>query len=360
MSYTRDRPFNDLPELPPKTEVEIKSVLKLAIKAANALAELRGTGNLIPNQSILIRTIGLQEARLSSEIENIVTTGDAIFRAISDTEEPVDTATKEVIKYGDALWTAFKTVQEKPLLTTNLFCEIASIIKQRRMDIRKTPGTKLQNPASGEIVYTPPEGESIIRAKLANLEKFIHEEAELDPLIKLAIIHYQFEAIHPFSDGNGRTGRIINILFLLIAKLLDIPVLYLSKFLIDNKENYYSLLRGVTEKNAWTDWIAFMLEAIIFTAQDTTKKILAIKASMSETQALVKDRLPKIYSWELIETLFYQPYCKVRFLEEKNIAKRQTAAAYLRALEQLGILESIKIGRENYFINRKFLTLLKD
>lgn len=359
MPHDKKIPYNDLSELPPQIELETKPILKLAIAARAALAELRAIGDQIPNQALLIRAIGLQEAKASSEIENIVTTSDALYRAISDAEEEVDSATKEVLRYQDALSAGLKIIKDKPLLTTNLFAEITSTIKQQELDIRKLPGTKLAN-SKGETVYTPPEGETIIRTKLANLEQFIHAESDLDPLVKLAVMHYQFEAIHPFSDGNGRCGRIINILYLVWTGLLDIPVLYLSKYLIDNKNDYYVLLRGVTEENAWENWLTFMLKAVEKTAKDTTNKILAIKNLMREIQEQVKERLPKIYSWELIETLFYQPYCKTRFLEEKGIAKRQTAAAYLRSLEEIGLLQSIKIGRENYFINRRLLELLKD
>jgi Fic family protein len=358
MPYNKEIPYNDLPDLPPQTELENKAILKLTVIARTALAELRALGKQIPNQAILVRSIGIQEAKASSEIENIVTTNDALYRALSDPEEEIDKATKEVLRYQDALWIGLNEIQQKPVLTANLFSKIASTIKQQEMDVRKVPGTKLIS-SSGATVYTPPESESIIRSKLTNLEKFIHDQSDLDPLVKLAVIHYQFEAIHPFSDGNGRSGRILNILYLIWAGLLDMPVLYLSKYLIEQKHSYYTLMRGVTERHDWHSWVSFILEAIAQTATDTTNKIISITDLMRATQEQVKERLPKIYSWELIETLFYQPYCKTRFLEEKGIAKRQTAAAYLRALEDIGFLQSVKIGRENYFINRQLLDLLK-
>jgi len=360
MPYDRTLPYNNLPDLPPPLELETKSIMKLTIKARAALAELRVVGNQIPNQGMLIRSIGLQEAKASSEIENIVTTTDALYRALSGSEEEVDAPTKEVLRYQDGLWIGVKAIRDRPLLTTNLFSEITSTLKQRQMDIRKVPGTKLEKKNTGEVMYTPPEGEAVIREKLANLERFIHDDSELDPVVKMALIHYQFEAIHPFSDGNGRCGRIINILYLLSSGLLDMPVLYLSKYLIDNRAEYYSLLRAVTEENNWLGWLEYMLKAVEKTARDTTSKILAIKSLMHEIQEAVKEKLPKIYSWELVEVLFWQPYCKTRFLEEKGIAKRQTAAAYLRALEEIGLLQSIKIGRENYFINRQLLDLLRN
>lgn len=358
MNYSRTIPYNSLPELPPTVELETKPLLKSAIRATAALAELRGVVSQIPNPAILIRAIGLEEAKTSSEIENIVTTSDEIYKALSDSMDSATPATKEVLRYQDALTAGLQVIQKRPLLTTNLFCQVASTIKQQDMDVRKLPGTKLLNGA-GDTIYTPPEGETLLREKLADLEKFINEQSDLDPLIKLAVMHYQFEAIHPFSDGNGRCGRIINILYLCLEDLLNLPVLYLSKFLIEHKSDYYSLLRQVTEESAWHEWISFMLEAIEQTSKATTQKILAIKSLMHETQQLVKERLPKVYSWELIELLFYWPYCKIRFLEEKKIAKRQTAASYLRSLEEVGVLQSIKSGRENYFINHKLLSLLK-
>lgn len=357
-AFDRAKPFNDLPGLPPAAEIETKTVLKKCINARASLAELKGVGDIIPNQSLLIRSLGLQEARLSSEIENIVTTTDDIYQALADSIEKADPASKEVLRYQEALAAGYKSIVQKPLLTTNLFCEIASTIKQREMPIRSLPGTKIVD-AKGISIYTPPEGAERIREKLRDLEHFIHEHDELDPLIKLAIMHYQFEAIHPFTDGNGRTGRIINILYLVQQGLLTVPVLYLSRYLIKHKNAYYAGLRGVTEESKWQEWIEFILDGVDETARGTKEKIFEIRAAMDETQDLIREKLPKVYSKDLVETLFYYPYCKIRFLEQRGIAARQTAANYLRLLEEIGILQSTRVGREVYFLNRRLLSILR-
>ncbi len=357
MAFVRSKPFNDLPGLPPGLVLETTSVLKKCIGARAALAELKGAGGLIPNQSLLIRSIGLQEARLSSEIENIVTTSDDLYQALADSIDKANPATKEVLRYQEALAMGYRTVVQKPILTTNLFCDIATIIKQHDMGIRTIPGTMIVD-GNKQAIYTPPDGEILIRNKLKNLEHFIHENQGLDPLVKLAVMHYQFEAIHPFTDGNGRTGRILNILFLIQQQLLTVPVLYLSRYLIEHKNEYYAGLRDVTENSNWEQWIEFILVGIEQTAKDTREKIFEIKAAMDETQELIKEKLPKIYSKDLVETLFYHPYCKVRFLEERDIARRQTASNYLHLLEEIGILQSVRVGRENYFINRRLIGVL--
>jgi len=242
MSFNPLKPYNDLPLLPPKVEVETKVVLKKAISAGRTLAELKGLGDTIPNQSMLINTLVLQEARASSAIENIVTTNDALFKAFTAGSPQVDPATKEVLRYREALWEGFNALKKKPILTSNVFIKIVQIIKQNEQGIRKAAGTVVGNPRTGEVFFTPPKGESIIREKLKNLEEFIHAEDNIDPLIKLALIHYQFEAIHPFYDGNGRTGRIVNILFLVMKGLIELPVIYLSKYIIEHKSEYYRLL----------------------------------------------------------------------------------------------------------------------
>jgi Fic family protein len=353
------KPFNDLPSLPPTNLIETPQILKKAIIAHRELAELKGLGPLIPNQSVLIQTIGLQEAKLSSEIENIVTSNDELYRAFADERQKTDIHTKEVLRYNDALWCGYQVItQQNKLLTTPLFEELASIVTGKNMSVRKLTGTQLKNPATGQIIYTPPEGEVLIRDKLSNLGKFIYENISLDPLIKLAVIHYQFEAIHPFYDGNGRTGRIINILYLIEQKLLDLPVLYLSKYIIANKQNYYLLLKDVTQNRGWEPWILFILEAVEVTSKLTRNRILAIRQLMEETLENVRRNLPKIYSKDLIEVLFKHPYCKIQFLEEANIARRQTASVYLQELERIGVVRGLKKGRDRYYINQSFLDLL--
>lgn len=330
MAFSPDKPFNDLPPLPPKGEMETKAVLKKAIFAGRALAELKGLGETIPNQAILVNSIILQEAKASSEIENIITTHDALFRAFTAKTSQIDPATKEVLRYREALWDAFRSLEDRPLLTTNLFIGIVQTIRDNMAGIRNTPGTKVANAATGEVVFTPPEGEDVIREKLKNLEDYIHAEDTIDPLIKLALIHYQFEAIHPFTDGNGRTGRILNILFLTSRGLLDLPVLYLSKYIIDWKSDYYHVLRRVTENQEWEPWILYMLDAVEQTALATKNKILAIRRLLVETIEFTKKNLPlRVYSKELIELLFHQPYTKGQFLVDAGIAKRQAAADYL-------------------------------
>lgn len=358
MPYDPQRPYNDLPLLPPPSDLESKAVLKKAISANKALAVLKGAGELIPNQLVLIQTIGLQEAKLSSEIENIVTTNDELYRAFADEGQRTNPHTKEVLRYKDALWRGYRIIRdENRPLTTGLFVDLYQIIKQTDAGIRKTPGTKLANPAGG-VIYTPPEGETIIRDKLANLEKFIYDKNDIDPLVKLAVMHYQFEAIHPFTDGNGRTGRIINILYLIEEGLLDIPVLYLSRYIIDNKNSYYTGLRHVTESGSWESWILYILNAIEQTAKMTRERIVAIRDLMNESIERVKKDLPKIYSKDLLELLYHQPYCKIRSLEDAGIAKRQTASDYLKELERIGLLKSVKKGREIYYINEAFLDIL--
>lgn len=356
----RDQPFNELPLLPPKIDLETPTILKKAIAANRKLAELKGIVNSIPNQSILINGIVLQEARYSSEIENIVTTNDELFRAAADEKLATDPHTKEVIRYREALWYGFdalKKMQSKKFLATNLFIEIVEIIKGRNIGIRRIPGTKIASSKEG-VIYTPPEGETIIRDKLSNLEQFLHAEDEIDPLIKLAILHYQFEAIHPFVDGNGRTGRIINILFLVEKDLLDMPILFLSRYILKNKLAYLTGLRRVTEEGAWTEWVLYMLEAIEATAHETKLRVDRIRNAMDDARKLVQSKMPKIYSKDLIEVVFQHPYCKVLFLERAGIAKRQTAADYLKKLQKIGLLESMKIGREQYYINVSLMKIL--
>jgi len=359
MTFLPNKPFNDLPPLPPEAEVETKAILKKAISAGRALAELKGLGETIPNQSILVNSIILQEAKASSEIENIITTHDALFRAFSAKTSQIDPATKEVLRYREALWEGYSSLKDRPLITTNLFISIVQTIRANNAGIRNTPGTKVANAATGEVVFTPPEGESVIRDKLKNLEDYIHADDTVDPLIKLALIHYQFEAIHPFTDGNGRTGRIINILYLTWKRLLELPALYLSKYIIERKSDYYRLLRSVTEHEEWEPWILYMLDSVEQMALYTRDKILAIRDLMVETLQFAKENLPaRVYSKDLIELLFHQPYTKVQFLVSAGIAERKTAADYLKALERIGTLQIYRMGKENLYLNKKLLETL--
>lgn len=349
MQFDRLQPYNDLPLLPPPVDLETKAVLKQAIVANRMLANLRGLAAQIPNQGVLINSIVLQEARLSSEIENIVTTNDELYRADADPDGKTDPHTKEVLRYRQALNYGFRELSQRPL-TTNLFIDIVRIIKEVDFGVRRVPGTALKN-AHGEVVYTPPVGEAVIRDKLSNLEQFIHAQDDLDPLVKMAVMHYQFEAIHPFEDGNGRTGRILNLLYLVEQGLLDIPVLFLSRYIIANKAGYYDGLRGVTEQQAWEPWILFMLQAVESTAQQTFDQVTRIRALMEQVREQVHQQAPGIYSKDLIEVIFRHPYTKIQFLVDAGIAKRQTASNYLQTLAGLGVLRASKQGREMYYIN---------
>lgn len=358
--FNKEIPYNDLPLLPPKVELETKEILKGAISANKSLAELKGVAKTIPNQSILISTLPLQEARSSSEIENVITTNDKLYEAMASSANNFDPQTKEVLRYREALWEGYKELQTRKLLTTNLYIRIYQKIKDTNAGIRVTPGTKISN-SKGEVVYTPPEGEEVIWNRLRNLEEFIHTDDELDDLIKMALIHYQFEAIHPFTDGNGRTGRIINVLYLILKGQLDLPILYLSKYIIENKNEYYKRLRNVTEKNEWQPWILYILEAIKETADFTSTKIVQIKNLFDKTTEDAKKKLPsRVYSKELIELIFEEPYSKTEFVVNAGIAKRQTAAEYLKELEKVGLLKSKKVGREVLYLNHNLQKILAD
>ncbi len=356
MPFDRNRPYNDLPLLPPAVELETRAVLKQAIAANRVLANLRGLAAQIPNQGMLINSIVLQEARLSSEIENIVTTNDELYRADADADGKADPHTKEVLRYREALYRGFQALNDRPL-NSNLFVEIVRLIKQIDLDVRKVPGTALKSDR-GEVIYTPPDGEDRIRGLLANLEQFIHAEDELDPLVKMAVMHYQFEAIHPFADGNGRTGRILNLLFLVEKGLLDIPVLFLSHYIIANRQDYYQGLRQVTEVQAWESWILFMLRAVESTAQQTFDQVTRILALMEATRDRVQTEVPGIYSKDLVELIFRQPYTKIQFVVDLGLAKRQTASSYLQTLAGMGLLREHKVGREKYYINDALLAEL--
>ncbi len=360
MQYDKNLPYNDLPVLPPKSELESKEILKKAIKANRALAKLVGSVKQLPNQTILLNSIGLQEAKMSSEIENVLTTNDELYRAFASEKKITGTDTYEVLHYQEAVWYGYEFVKRREVITTNLMVRIFNIIKETDAGIRKTTGTKIANSKTGEVIYTPPEGEAIIRDKLKNLETYINiDDDEIDPLIKMAVMHYQFEAIHPFNDGNGRTGRILNILYLISTQLLEIPILYLSKYILEHKSKYYSGLRNVTEKEEWKEWILFMLEAIEHTAGYTQKKIDDIAALMNDTENYLKVKAKDIYSKELLQIIFRQPYSKRVFLEEANIVKKKTAGIYLSQLEKIGVLKSTKVGKEKLYINVKLYDILK-
>ncbi|MGA7179814.1 MAG: Fic family protein [Thiobacillaceae bacterium] len=356
-NWKPDQPYNALPLLPPAVDLETKAVLKQCIKSSSALAELKQAAELIPNQAMLINTLPLLEARASSEIENIVTTTDKLFQHIQ-AEEHADPATREALRYGKVLSEGYQSLKKLPLSTRTAEA-VCSQIKGREMTVRKVPGTALQGDRTGEVIYTPPVGEDVIREKLANWERFMHEHTELDPLIRMAVGHYQFEAIHPFADGNGRTGRVLNSLFLIQEGLLNLPILYLSRYIIEHKTDYYRLLLRVTAEEAWEDWLLYLLLAVEDTARWTSAKIAAIRALAEHTVMHVRDKLPKIYSRELADAVFEQPYCRIVNLVDKGIAKRQTASEYLKKLVEIGVLTEKQIGREKIFIHPKLMQLLQ-
>ena len=356
--FEANKPHNDLPELPPPVElIETTEILKKCISARVALAELKQAAELIPNAAVLVNALPLLEARASSEIENIVTTTDKLFEFVDIAEDKADAATKEALRYRSALFEGTKMVK-RGMLTTDMAIHICSTIKDLELDIRDDSGTRLTNRKTGEVIYTPPVGQKLLQAKLDNWAAFMHEEKDIDPLVRLAIQHYQFEAIHPFTDGNGRTGRIINILFLVDQGLLDTPILYLSRHIIQNKGEYYRLLLAVTQDQAWSEWIMFILEGIEETCNWTTDKIKAIRELMQHTSQYVQRELPKIYSWELVESLFKQPYCRINNLVDAGIAKRQTASVYLKQLCEIGVLREHRSGRETLFVHPKYIELL--
>ena len=357
--FDRYNPYNTLPSIPPSgIDLESKTILKACITGRAALAELKQTGKLIPNQAVLINTIPLLEAQGSSEIENIVTTTDSLFQyASSQLSTAGDPATKEAYRYRTALHYGYHELHKRPISTV-LAVELCRILRNARIDIRENPGTQIANFETGDVVYTPPEGEVRLRKKLANWEGFVNTHKDIDPLIRLAVMHYQFEAIHPFSDGNGRTGRILNILFLLQEGLLEIPVLYLSRYVLAERSEYYDRLRRVTEYGEWDEWILFMLAAVEDTAHWTSQKILAIRELMHHTKQFIRAKLPKIYSHELLITLFIQPYCRINDLADFAGIHRQTASTHLKQLVRAGVLRELIAGREKRFIHPHFLRLL--
>jgi Fic family protein len=356
--FSAEKPYNALPQLPPKAELETKPVMKALVGARAALAELKQAGELIPNQSILINTLPVLEARASSEIENIVTTADRLFRfAQHDESEQADPATKEALRYQSALMQGLRELAKKPV-TTGMAVALCRTLRGIAIDIRKVPGTALKNQTTGKVVYTPPEGEDRLRGLLANWERFLHDATDLDPLIRMAVGHYQFEAIHPFTDGNGRTGRILNLLFLVEQGLLDQPVLYLSRAIIRRRAEYYRLLNAVTRDDAWEPWVLYMLDAVHDTAIWTTKKIKAIRELLRRATAHVREHAASLYSRELVELVFEQPYSRIGNVVDAGIAKRQTASVYLKELCDIGVLREVKAGREKLFIHPNLMTLL--
>ncbi|EFP4586520.1 Fic family protein [Salmonella enterica] len=330
-------------------------MLKACIKARSALAELKTAGQLLPEQELLVNILPILEAKDSSRIENIVTTSDQLFQ-YADREELADPATKEALRYRTAMYEGVKHIGKYPLCTSTA-AAICTTLRGVDTYVRKTPGTVLRDQHMN-VVYTPPEGEEVIRGLLTNWETFIHAQDEIDPLVKMAVAHYQFECIHPFPDGNGRTGRILNILYLIQSELLSLPILYLSRFILERRADYYALLRDVTVRQAWEEWVLFMLEGVASTAACTIQKLAQVRALMNSTADYVRKELPKIYSWELIQVLFMQPYCRIENVVGAGLARRQTASVYLKQLVSVGVLEEMVSGREKLYINTRLLNEL--
>lgn len=357
-SFDKSKPYNSLPLLPPKADLETKEILRKTIQASRALAQLNGAIRNLPNPSLFLDTLHLQEAKASSEIENIITTNDDLYQAVVADKKFDNSATKEVISYKEAIWLGFERLEKKPFITTNLCVELVQRIKQNSAGIRTTPGTTLSN-TKGEVIYTPPSGEQIIRDKMANLETFINENQSIDPLIKMAISHYQFEAIHPFSDGNGRTGRILLLLQLKLEHLLDIPALFLSEYIIKHKDKYCKGLRAVTEKNDWSIFILYMLDMVEKTAIKGLKRLESIIQLMETTGQEIKEELPKVYSKDLLEVIFKLPYTKRQNLIDIKLGTPKTVGNYLIALEGKGFLKSVRVGKEKLYLNQKLMDILE-
>lgn len=355
-NWRPDVPYDDLPGPPGTDQLETRAVLKAAIGANTALAQLDQAAASIPNPTVLINTIPLLEAQASSEIENIVTTTDALFRHFVN-EAGADSATKETLRYRRALRVGFERTLDRGL-TTSTAAAVCSVIKGREMDLRALPGTRVANAVTGEIAYSPPEGRDLIAGKLSEWEKFVHADDGMDPLIRMAAAHYQFEAIHPFADGNGRTGRILNVLMLVDAGVLRQPLLYLSRYIIETKNEYYRLLLAVTAEDAWEEWILYILTGIEETSRETVRKIGAIRDLQDDFARRARLASKGGADFEFQSVLFEQPYCRITTVMDRCGVSRPTATSWLGSLAGAGLLVDLKVGRERLFVNRKFLELL--
>jgi len=350
-----------LDPLPPNEDLESRDILLQLAKAHRHLAELKGAVKSIPNESILINTLSLQEAKDSSAVENIVTTHDELYRAVSG-DESVDPATKEVQRYARALKEGFFYVSENSLIPNSLLMKIQDILEPNKPGFRKLPGTALKNRSTGEVIYTPPQNYHDIVRYMSDLERFTNDDSlsSLDPLIKMALIHYQLESIHPFYDGNGRTGRIVNVLYLVAKGLMDIPVLYLSRFIIQNRSDYYRLIQAVRDDSGWEAWVIFILTAISHTSRQTLLLVDQIRELMLQAKHRMRSELPNIYSQDLLNNLFRHPYTKIAFVMADLNTSRPTASRYLDKLAETGFVQKEKFGRDNYYLNTPLIDLLHD
>jgi len=354
-----------IPSLPLPYDLETKEVLRQLNRANRKLAELKGVAQTIPNERILISSLTLQEAKDSSEVENIVTTQDDLYRAgLDPSHQFINAATKEVLFYREAINEGFHMVRKKDILTLNDIIHVQEILEQNSAGFRTTPGTQLKRENDGAVIYTPPQDGTAIVQYMSNLEQFINDDqlSQLDPLIKMAIIHHQFESIHPFYDGNGRTGRIINILYLVITGLLDLPILYLSRYVTHNKGEYYRLIQAIRDKNTdnaaeWEAWILFMLKGVEVTAEDTISLVKSIGRLIAEYKSVIRPDFGSKYNHELLNGLFYHPYTKIDHVVANMQVSRQTASKYLDRIVALGLLQKEKMGKENYYINTRLMNL---
>jgi Fic family protein len=346
--------------LPLDQDIETKAVLRKSALAHQALAEFKGVISSLPNEHILLQTLALREARESSAIENIISTFDEIYRSNFQNQQFASATAKEVHQYAKALIEGFDLVKSTGLLTNNTILQIQEVVEQNRAGFRKLPGTKLVNDQTGEVIFTPPQDYDTILNLMGNLESFINDDSmmDLDPLLKMAIIHYQFESIHPFYDGNGRTGRIINILYLVQKGLLSLPILYLSSYIITHKKDYYRLLQDIRVNHTWEAWLLFMLDGVEKTAQEGIRLIQALRLLMQEQKTQIRTFAPKIYSQDLINSLFKYPYTKIEYIQQDLGVSRNTAIRYLDDLVNAKILVKHKIGRENFYEHKKLFTLL--
>lgn len=371
MNFKVDVPYNDLPALPPSVDLESRAIMRRCIAAQKALEKLRCSALLLPNPELFISVLPMIESQASSAIENIITTTDLMFRhAVWNprldhrNSTAIDPSTKEALRYNHALNKGIDLLKARPL-STSIAIEVCRSIKGIDLDIRKTPGTQLKNQATGSIIYTPPSGQKVIQKKLKNWEEFLHssgddQDSGIHPLIKLAVMHYQFEAIHPFIDGNGRTGRILNLLYLIEQNLLDSPILYLSQYIITHRSRYYQLLRGVTEEYQWEPWIIYMLDAIEHIAEHTYEKIQRIHDLFTESREKLRQCAPHLLRHQLLELTFTKPYCGIVDLVQAGIAQRQSASQYLKQLAALSLLGEEKAGRHKLYVNRALLSLLSE
>lgn len=355
------KPTYSLPHLPLGIDLETVQVLKALNRASRALADLKGHARTIPNQGILIDTLALQEAKASSEVENIVTTQDELFQADLFPDDPQSPAAKEVARYRDALRLGHSRLLELGgLIPNSTLIEMFRLLKDRSGGFRSTPGTALRNERSGDVVFVPPQDATEIIAQMTLLERFVNDDdlSDLDPLIKMALIHHQFESIHPFPDGNGRIGRILNVLYLTRTGLLDIPILYLSRHITQNKTDYYRLLQVVRDEGRWEEWVIFMLDGVAETARTTLRIVEGIGEQMRTSKHRMRNELPKLYSQELLNNLFRHPYTRIEYVQHDLGVTRQTASKYLDGLAECGFVAKHRAGKNNYYINTALVQLL--